>query len=233
MTPLTEQQRQKLMKRLSLPTSSDRGQASAAVIAALAEQDLGTVLVDLVSALAGERLLLPIFPHSTEPGHVEGTLASQLTEVEVSGVKAIAAFVDIQAVNKYDSKARPVPVAVRQLATWAAAARRSLVIDIERGIFLPLGALEALAVGEKWLAPWQDSGLGERLQKVVQSLDTVVDLAIFPFLDGIELRVKLDFTSPDLAHKEVREFISRIQEKGVFGPQVGPVRVVPEALYLA
>lgn len=165
---LSGEQKSKLAQRLSLPNrSDDRGECPPELLVfkpghtpswSVARQQ-----AELASVLRGDiRLLLPAWPHKGADGDCED---EDLGTVEVSpGRIATMVFSDLEALADFDRSARPVPSSSRRIAVNVSAGNGRLVLNPGPAqIVLPSPAVNAVAAGDSWLPPWEDSQLRDVL----------------------------------------------------------------------
>lgn len=160
--------------------TDDDGAADAALTAALTSYDAGTMpYPEVLAAVAGARLLVPVVALLGEVEHDAAGLArdksSDMATVLMTGAdgrRALLAFTGLGALSRWDSAARPVPVATTLAAQTAVQeGADALVIDLAGPVrFVVSGAdLRRLAVGwrlvqvpgEGWA--WLGSGEGEEI----------------------------------------------------------------------
>ncbi|MEZ5191418.1 MAG: SseB family protein [Nocardioides sp.] len=106
--------------------AEDRGEVAPEVAAALAAYAAdATAYLELLRAVLGSRLLLPMVP--IEEGAAMG--AALLTSS--TGRRGLLAFTGIEPLRRWDADARPLPVRAREAAEAALAERaEAVVLDV-------------------------------------------------------------------------------------------------------
>lgn len=143
------------MSGRALPPTSrfadDDGAADPALIAALenwaATPSSSANPVDVVAALAGARVLVPVLP----PGPDRSTATVALSAPD--GRTALPVFTQVSALTAWHPDARPVPVPAAQAATAALAEGWELLVVDPAGpvtVVVPGPAVRALAAGTVW-----------------------------------------------------------------------------------
>ena len=163
----------------------DDGSAEPRVAAALGAFSAGQGTErDVLTALAGSRLLVPVVAvlpdgsASGEPGQAgsrpagQGEKASEMALpmlIGLDGRRAIPAFTSQDSMRRWQADARPVPAAARQV--WQAATQDSCAVIIDVAGPVPLAVegarLAALARGEAAPAPWADADVHEVVSDVL------------------------------------------------------------------
>ncbi|MGO1510938.1 MAG: SseB family protein [Actinomycetaceae bacterium] len=161
------------------PFAGDDGSVTEAMAAALAQEDPGRRVVDVVAEMRTGRVLVPVVAHShpgTEGGEVARhekqisgdaqadamASAASVTVATPDGRAALPAFSSYDAMRAWDPSARPVPVeGMRAAASAAQEGDQILVLDpgSERPVLVGRPAVVALATGETWTPPWEDEEL--------------------------------------------------------------------------
>lgn len=179
---------------------------------------------DVVAALSGTRLLVPLLAmlgEATTGPHgrpVEKSAEMAIVTVEGrDGRRVLPAFSSVAALSAWNPRARPVPVEAERVAVAAAAEGTDLVVldprsDTEFG--LRRSALEALARGTAWRAPWHDPDIVDAVarsvveERAVAAVDLVAgdpDAA----LSGAELAVRLELR-PGLDQEALDALLGRL-----------------------
>ena len=144
------------------PFPTDTGAASAEtrrLIAAGATEATPTAYLRAVAALCGDRLLVPVVATTTRLGETVAGLASD-KEAEMSlvilqvrdGRRALLAFTGLDALQSWQSDARPVPVTI-DIAAQAARSEELTVVLIDvagpQPFVIEGEVLEELAAGHR------------------------------------------------------------------------------------
>ncbi len=166
------------------------------VLAALASSRL---LVPVVAVLAEELELSGPDPEpGTEPlgaagGGEKASEMAMPTLIGLDGRRAVPAFTSLESMSRWQSDARPVPVAA--LAVWQAACADScaVVIDVAGPVpFAVEGArLAALARGEQAPEPCADPDVHEIVSAVLANQLDVAAFDLQPGEDGQDLAIVL------------------------------------------
>jgi hypothetical protein len=191
---------------------NDDGSARPEVVTALTEFAAGHGTEHAVlTALAGSRLLVPVVavlagqPESGQPvrpaapgigGEKASEKASEMalpTLIGLDGRRAMPAFTSLESLSRWQSDARPVPVAA--LAVWQSACADSsaVVIDVAGPVpFAIEGArLAALARGETAPQPFDDPDVHEIVAAVLADQLDVASFDLQPDDSGRDLAIVL------------------------------------------
>ena len=205
---------------------NDDGSAHPCVAAALADFAAGHGAEHAVmTALACSRLLVPVVAvladqlepaqsgvaGSVEPlapgSAIHGEKASEMampTLIGVDGRRAVPAFTSLDALSRWQSDARPVPVTA--LAVWQSACADSsaVVIDVAGPVpFAVEGArLAALARGEPAPEPFADPDVREIVAAVLAGQLDVASFELEPDDGGHDLAIVLVLTRDAAADDE-------------------------------
>ena len=177
-------------------------------------------LDELWAALVGGRLIVPVAAHAlpgrlggsqvqsvTLPQGPSGDGAPQVPAHEVhtadacqdaatlavslpDGHIALPVFTSAEAMNRWRSDVRPVPVSPQRAAQVACLSTDQLwVLDPgSRDLRLPRPAVVALAGGEAWVPSWRNEPVQAEVRAQLQEVDGVTGVAFGPG-EGAELRV--------------------------------------------
>ena len=212
--------RAKLERLLSAPSpfAGDDGAIRPEVGAALEATDLPwhDYLDRLWAALAGGRLIVPVAAHALPdrsmpsgpqavslpqggsyggPAHEVHTAdacqdAATLAVSLPDGHIALPVFTSAEAMNRWRSDVRPVPVSPERAAQVACLSTDQLwVLDPgSRDLRLPRPAVVALAGGEEWVPSWRNEPVQAEVRAQLEGVDGVTGVAFGPGEDA-ELRV--------------------------------------------
>jgi hypothetical protein len=202
--------------------SHDDGSADPALLEALSRFVRGEVgEADVVDAVRGARLLIPLMAHAGEEGVDEhGGRFDKTQELAIvtvggpDGRSVLPAFSSVQALTRWDPSARPVPAESRRIAIAAASEATELLIldpgsSTEFGVRRP--ALWSIAQDLPWQPSYADPLVAEAFERSVDieasvadvkviagsgraslgSPEVVVELALHPGLDRAHLEVLL------------------------------------------
>ena len=212
--------RAKLERLLSAPSpfAGDDGAIRPEVGAALEATDLPRhdYLDRLWAALAGGRLIVPVAAHalpdrsmpsgsqavSLPRGVSHGIAAHEVHTADAcqdaatlavslpDGHIALPVFTSAEAMNRWRSDVRPVPVSPERAAQVACLSTDQLwVLDPgSRDLRLPRPAVVALAGGEEWVPSWRNEPVQAEVRAQLEGVDGVTGVAFGPGEDA-ELRV--------------------------------------------
>lgn len=170
----------------------------------------------IVAAL--DRVIMPVLPHA-HPGKIESesgiTVASHtpapkdplecpdedLVRVPFPGGReSFPAFSSAAALRAWNPQARPVPVAIQQLAVAALKRGRGVITldpDQETQTWLGRSAVIALAAEGRWLAPWKDPKIRDQILTDADGLPGLRDITIEPGAGGSAIIVvHIEHSSP-------------------------------------
>ena len=153
-------------------SAQDDGSAPPAVMAAIAGfRSGGLGIADVVVALHGERLLVPLVAVRGDDGvGAHGQLVDKTQELSIvtvagpDGRAVLPAFTSADAMRAWDPLARPIPIEASRIALASAQEGTQLIIidpasPTEIGIRRP--AFRALATGDVWVPALEDPGVLE------------------------------------------------------------------------
>ncbi|WBU38881.1 SseB family protein [Homoserinibacter sp. YIM 151385] len=152
------------------PLAGDDGGADPRLLEALRRFRLReTGEREVLAALRGARLLVPLLAHRGEEGvGAHGQLVDKTQELAIVTVTAadgravLPAFSSVETLQRWNPQARPVPVDPARAALAAASdGTELLVLDptSETEFALRRSALRALATGEAWVPPVEDAAV--------------------------------------------------------------------------
>lgn len=178
------------------PFAGDDGTTDPKLDDALALEEFGPRLEAIIEILPDVRVLVPVLAHEhpgrTADGGVAAhesvdrdpcTSAAMLAVEAPDGRAAMPIFSSVQALLWWNPNARPVPVHPQNAAIAAVAeADGLLVLDAgsERPMLLGRPAVNALATGEPWTAPWRDESLPAVVARTLAGIDGLKGLQIMP-----------------------------------------------------
>lgn len=199
---------------------SDEGAVPPRLAAALTAHACGRGdLADVVAALAGERLLVPVVAVSGESEPGTSAQMALVTLTAPDGRRALPAFTSTAAMAAWDGAARPVPVESRRAALSAVDEGCELLV-LDPGttsLLLPRPALWALARGEHWVPPYQRADVAAALARCAAGVPAVsavrpergrtaelaVVLSVRPGLDQDAVAALTDQVAAALAREQV------------------------------
>jgi hypothetical protein len=215
--------------------AGDDGSADAALLAALTGFQAGSATaVDVVEAVRGARLLIPLLAHAGELGTApDGHLVDKTQELSIvtvsgpDGRKVLPAFSSVQTLSAWNPRARPVPAAGPRVALAAASEETELVVIDPASpseFVLRRPAVYALATGAAWQPPHRDPAIRAAFERAVaQEADAVgVELAAgdpAQRLRGAELAVRLSLR-PGLDRGSLQRLVGRLSQSWAASPEI-------------
>lgn len=193
---------------LRRPGAGDDGGVPAGVAAALAGHGEGCVgIADVVAALDGTRLLVPLLEVAADQVEADGVEPCAGTDRAVAVVsmgtatgRVALAFTGMEPMLRWDGRARPLPVDARRVAhAVLAEGAGALLLDAAGPHPARLGrvALSRLARKESWPEPWADpavrDAVARELAPAIASGQLAVRLAPGPPGSADALAVELAF----------------------------------------
>lgn len=158
----------------------DDGAADQAVAAALDGYAAGrSTEQEVLTALSGARLLVPVVAVLGEPDEHGGDKNSEMalpTLIGNDGRAAIIAFTGLAALARWRAGARPIPVEARRVWHAAVAENQAVVIDVAGPVPVVVeGArLAALAAGQPPPAPHEDPDIRAEVEAAIIAEETIV-----------------------------------------------------------
>lgn len=225
--------------------TADDGSASEPLIQAILRfHERAAGEAEVVDALRGERLLIPLVAELGEEGvGVGGMRADKSQELSIvtvagpDGRNVLPAFTSVAAMSAWNPSARPVPVGAERVAMAAAGEQTDLVVldpTSPTEFVLRRPALRALGLSMRWvpsyldervLAAFVESALPEPSVLAVQLAPGDVDAR----LAGPELLVHLSLAA-GLDASQLDAVVSRLQarwaESELIAERVDSIRVV-------
>jgi len=176
----------------SSPFAGDDGSADAGLAAVLARYAADdAALADVVAALAGTRVLVPVLAELEVADVVEHDGRAHTVDKEASagivalrtpdGRTALPVFTGVEAMTRWRADARPVPTAVARAALSAVAEGwEEMVLDAAGPVTvaLPRTAVYALAQGLAWQPAVQDGQVDEEVRTAVRAALADVRLVV-------------------------------------------------------
>jgi hypothetical protein len=203
----------------SSPFAGDDGACAPALGAALAETDAARRVREVVRALASVRVLVPVVAHARpEPGHVSE--AAVVTVAGPDGRAVLPVFSCLEAMARWDPRARPIPVEGPRAALAAATDSDGLLVLDPSGpvtVPVPRPAVWALAQGRDWRPAAEDPEVHAAVAAALRALprrvavsleggrrgDLAVVLTVPPGLDRAGLDGLVAAAGEALARSEV------------------------------
>jgi hypothetical protein len=146
--------------------ADDDGSADPVVATVLADHAAHRAdLADVVAAIAGSRVLVPVLAHEAPQGVVDDPFAQREAETAVVGLQApdgrtaLPVFTSVTALAAWRADARPMPAEVPRAAASALAEGWPLMVVDPGGpvtVVLPRPAVQALAAGLAWYPAVRD-----------------------------------------------------------------------------
>jgi hypothetical protein len=217
------------------PGAGDDGSAPPRLVEALRRfraHEVGAA--EVVAALHGERLLIPLVAVRGEEGvGAHGQLVDKTQELSIVTVAApdgrsvLPAFTSVDALSSWDAAARPIPIDAVRVALAAAAEGTPLIVldpgsPTEFAIRAP--AFEAVATGAAWTPSYSDQTVldafltcsaGEEALRAIQLAPGDPDAR----LAGPELLVQLSVRS-GLEKDELNAVLLRLQAAWAADPVI-------------
>ena len=207
-------------------SSDDDGSAPEKLIEAVRRfraSDLGEA--DVVDALRDSRLLIPLVAvlgadGVNEHGHDKSQELSIVTVEGPDGRTVLPAFTSVDAMGRWNPKARPVPATAGRVALAAASEETDLVVldplsETEFVVRRP--ALWALAQSQPWLPSYLDTDVLGAFMDAAEPEPSVVAVQLAPGdpgsrLAGPELLVQLTL-APGLDRAALDAVLARLQQR--------------------
>ena len=217
------------------PGAGDDGSAPPRLLEALLRfraRELGAA--DVVAALHGERLLIPLIAVRGDEGvGAYGQLVDKTQELSIvtvagpDGRHVLPAFTSVAALQTWDGAARPIPIEAARVALAAASEGTPLIVidpasPTEFAVRAP--AFEAMATGSAWIPCFDDetvldaflaTGAGEEALRAVQLAPGDPDARLV----GPELLVQLSVRA-GLEADELDALLGRLQRAWAADPVI-------------
>ncbi|MGO1622682.1 SseB family protein [Flaviflexus sp.] len=178
------------------PFANDDGKTVPALAEALDLEEFAPRLEAIVNVLPDSRVLVPVLAHDHPGRTADGGVvdhasqdkdpckAAAMLAVEApDGRAAMPIFSSVEALMNWNPKARPVPVHTQNAAIASVAEADSLlVLDAasDRPMLLGRPAVNALATGERWTAPWRDEELPTIVARALVGIEGLKGIQITP-----------------------------------------------------
>ncbi|HEY4151954.1 MAG TPA: SseB family protein [Pseudolysinimonas sp.] len=218
------------------PGAGDDGSAPPRLLEALKRfraRELG--VADIVAALHGERLLIPLVAvRGAEGVEVHGELVDKTQELSIvtvsgpDGRNVLPAFTSVAALSVWDAAARPIPIEAARVALAAASEGTPLIMmdpgsPTEFAIRAP--AFEAVATGTPWTPSFADETVLDAFLVSSATEDAVRAIQLAPGdpdarLAGPELLVQLSVRA-GLEKDELDTLLARLQSAWAADPVIG------------
>jgi len=136
--------------------AQDDGAPDPVLVAVLARHTAGEAdLPDVVAALVGTRVLVPVLAHEGGPtGHEDREGSTAVVALRVpDGRTALPVFTGVPALTAWHAEARPVPAEIARAAASALAEGWQVLVVDPAGpvtVVIPRPAVQALAIGLPW-----------------------------------------------------------------------------------
>lgn len=138
--------------------AGDDGSADPNLSAALSAYESGDGgPADVLAALAGGRVLVPVVAVADDARPSSATSMAAVSTVGRDGRRGLLAFTSLESMRRWNPDARPVPVATRAAAESALAdGADALVIDLAGPVLFSVdpAGLRSLASGWRSVAAW-------------------------------------------------------------------------------
>lgn len=210
------------------PDAADDGSAPERVIEAIRRFRVHEVgVAEVVMALHGARLLLPLLANRGEEGiGARGQIVDKTQELALvttagpDGRAVLPAFTSTESMREWNATARPIPIGVPRIALAVAAEGTPLIV-VDPGsatqFVVRRPAFRALATGELWAPCFEDP---EVLEAFVASSSDEAALAMVQLapgdpdarLMGSELLVQLSVRE-GLSKEELDAMVARLGER--------------------
>lgn len=212
---------------------SDRGQTLPRTAGALGRAGAAR-LEALVDALASERVIVAVQVEAGRAARApllpgEGEQHARLDRVDSPIGPALAVYTSVEQLLRADSRARPMPQAVKPLALAALAeAGGHLLVDPAGArIALPRPATAALAQGDAWLPAWRDADLAGELRRLAGGVARAV--RVVPS-SGAVVRVEVLVDAGERDRRRIAEALRALASSPRLAAAAERVELMPLAL---
>ena len=210
-------------------------------------QELAEAHADVIVALSQSRLLIPLVAEAGDFGVTpEGKTVEKTQELSIvtvaapDGRRVMPVFTSVERMRHWNPNARPIPVPGPQVAIAAAQEITDLLIvdastaDAEFGVRRP--ALQGMALGERVIPSWADSGVQRAFSESVANEPLVGEVVLAPGdpqyrLIGPDVDVVIVLTEA-IERETLRELLARLQDRWqtsrVIAERVDSMRIVPQ-----
>ncbi|MFJ5143422.1 SseB family protein [Curtobacterium sp. NPDC088465] len=223
--------------------ADDDGLADPALVAAITALQQGGSQREVVEALRGARLLIPLVAEAGDVGHTpDGKLVDKTQELSIvtvagpDGRSVMPAFTSAEAMRSWDATARPVPADARRVAMAAASEETQLVVldpTAPTEFVLRRPAVWAIGQDLPWTPCFEDAEVGQAFAASVVDESAVARVELSPGdplgrFAGAELTVGLAL-HPGLDQAAVQALVGRLQQRwtadAVIADRVDSMRV--------
>lgn len=201
----------------------DDGEAADALIAALADRGNETALV---AAVAAARLIVPVVAVAGETTEVDGQVTDASSDMAAvtlqapSGEKALPAFSSMQALARWDSSARPVPVTAQRAALAAVQEGCAVIVldlasSADQGPSSPVALRSSMVWALAMKREWVPAHLDEQVQQAVEeAIRDEPDVLATSLGLGQQSALQITLTlKSGLGAERVRELVTQVGEK--------------------
>jgi hypothetical protein len=214
--------------------ADDDGLADPAVVAAITALADGGSQADVVRALTGARLLVPLVAEAGDLGETpDGRLVDKTQELSIvtvagpDGRSVMPAFTSVEAMRAWDQDARPIPVDARRLAMAAASEDTQLVVldpTSPTEFVLRRPAVWAIGQDQPWVPCFEDGAVADAFAGSIAEEPSVVRVELAPGdplgrFAGPELSVGLRLLA-GLDQTQVHELVTRLQQRWSTDPVI-------------
>ena len=217
------------------PGASDDGSAPPRLLQALIRFRASEVgASEVVAALHGARLLIPLVAVRGDEGvGAHGQLVDKIQELSIvtvagpDGRSVLPAFTSVDAMQRWDAHARPIPIDAARVALAAASEGTPVIVidpvsSTEFAVRAP--AFEALATGSPWIPCFDDQAVFQAFRAAGAGEEAVRAIHLAPGdpdarLAGPELLVQLSVRT-GLSSRELDALLGRLQEAWAADPVI-------------
>lgn len=207
--------------------AEDDGTADAELVAMLARFRAGHVVAEQVVEVARNiRVLIPLLADLGEAGtNDSGLKVDKSAELSIVTVQTpdlqsgLPVFSSVDAMKRWNEKARPVPVEISKAALAAAKEGNTrLVLDAgsETEFVFRRTAIAALATGKPWLHPVRNQDVVEAFGKAIEGIEQIKSFHLedgdpLCLLDSAEILLVLNL-EPGLDRPQIDEIMKSLAE---------------------
>jgi hypothetical protein len=207
--------------------AGDDGSADAAFLSVLASFRAGDAVAEqVVEAARGTRVLIPLLADLGESGTNEaGLQVDKSAELSIVTVQTpdlqsgLPVFSSVEAMRRWNEKARPVPVEIAKAALAAAKEGNTrLVLDAgsETEFVFRRTAIAALATGKPWVHPVRSQDVIDAFGRAIDGIDQIKSFNLedgdpLCLLDSAEILLVL-VLEPGLDRQQIDEIMKSLAE---------------------